>query len=53
MSESDLAMAVSLALNPNSDPDMKAKAIAYCDQVKSSPDSWIACLQLFVKNDNR
>ncbi|CDS03104.1 hypothetical protein LRAMOSA00506 [Lichtheimia ramosa] len=47
--EEQIEQAVLCALSPQVDPNMKAQASAYCEQVKNSPDGWQMCLQLFMR----
>ncbi|KAF7730156.1 pre-tRNA nuclear export protein [Apophysomyces ossiformis] len=44
-----IEQAVLYALGPHVEPNLKAQANAYCEQVKNSPDGWQICLQLFMK----
>ncbi|ORX52334.1 Xpo1-domain-containing protein [Hesseltinella vesiculosa] len=44
-----IEQAVVYALDPSVDPNLKAQANTYCEQVKQSPDGWQICLQLFMK----
>ncbi|KAG0172349.1 pre-tRNA nuclear export protein, partial [Apophysomyces sp. BC1015] len=44
-----IEQAVLYALGPHVDPNLKAQANAYCEQVKNSSDGWQICLQLFMK----
>ncbi|KAJ1933763.1 pre-tRNA nuclear export protein, partial [Linderina macrospora] len=41
--------AVRCALDPTGNQTVKAQAMEYCEHVKSSPDGWQVCLQLFTK----
>ncbi|KAI9245963.1 armadillo-type protein [Sporodiniella umbellata] len=44
-----IEQAVMYALGPQVDPNLKAQANAYCESIKSSPDGWQLCLELFMK----
>ncbi|KAI9474086.1 MAG: armadillo-type protein [Benjaminiella poitrasii] len=44
-----IEQAVMCALGPQVDPNLKAQANAYCEQVKDSNDGWQLCIQLFMK----
>ncbi|GAA5810830.1 hypothetical protein MFLAVUS_004257 [Mucor flavus] len=44
-----IEQAVMYALGPQVDPNLKAQANAYCEQVKNSEDGWQLCIQLFMK----
>ncbi|KAI8058345.1 armadillo-type protein [Syncephalis plumigaleata] len=44
-----LEQAVTCALDPNADPQVKAQATHYCEQLRASPDGWTLCLSLFVR----
>ncbi|KAI7907870.1 armadillo-type protein [Cokeromyces recurvatus] len=44
-----IEQAVMYALGPQVDPNLKAQANAYCEQVKNSDDGWQLCIQLFMK----
>ncbi|KAI8097196.1 armadillo-type protein [Halteromyces radiatus] len=44
-----IEQAVICALDPHVDPNLKAQANAYCEQIKQSQDGWQLCLQLFMK----
>ncbi|KAG2221392.1 hypothetical protein INT45_012643 [Circinella minor] len=44
-----IEQAVIYALGPQVDPNLKAQANAYCEQVKNAADGWQLCLQLFMK----
>ncbi|KAI9323871.1 armadillo-type protein [Dichotomocladium elegans] len=44
-----IEQAVIYALGPQVDPNLKAQANAYCEQVKNAPEGWQMCLQLFMK----
>ncbi|KAI9254548.1 armadillo-type protein [Phascolomyces articulosus] len=44
-----IEQAVIYALGPQVDPNLKAQANAYCEQVKNAADGWQMCLQLFMK----
>ncbi|SAM06431.1 hypothetical protein [Absidia glauca] len=44
-----IEQAVICALDPHVDPNLKAQANAYCEQIKNSPEGWQLCLQLFMK----
>ncbi|SAL94983.1 hypothetical protein, partial, partial [Absidia glauca] len=44
-----IEQAVICALDPHVDPNLKAQANAYCEQIKNSIDGWQLCLQLFIK----
>ncbi|KAI9138013.1 armadillo-type protein [Paraphysoderma sedebokerense] len=46
--ESQLSQAVLAALNPYADPTTRSQAINFCDQVKSSPDGWLICLNIYT-----
>ncbi|RKP02401.1 hypothetical protein CXG81DRAFT_4251, partial [Caulochytrium protostelioides] len=45
----ELERAVSVALSPQADPQFKQQATQYCEQVRTSPDGWRTCLQLFTR----
>ncbi|RKP27159.1 armadillo-type protein [Syncephalis pseudoplumigaleata] len=44
-----LEQAVTCALDPNADPQVKAQATSYCEQLRASPDGWTLCLSLFIR----
>ncbi|KAI8146411.1 armadillo-type protein [Fennellomyces sp. T-0311] len=44
-----IEQAVIYALGPQVDPNVKAQANAYCEQVKNAAEGWQVCLQLFMK----
>ncbi|CAO3620011.1 unnamed protein product [Mucor hiemalis] len=44
-----IEQAVMYALGPQVNPNLKAQANAYCEQVKNSDDGWQLCVQLFMK----
>ncbi|KAI8874602.1 Xpo1-domain-containing protein, partial [Backusella circina FSU 941] len=44
-----IEQAVMYALGPQVDPNLKAQANAYCEQVKNSNEGWQMCIQLFMK----
>ncbi|KAI8067501.1 armadillo-type protein [Gongronella butleri] len=44
-----IEQAVIYALDPSVDPNLKAQANSYCEQLKQSNDGWQMCMQLFMK----
>ncbi|KAI8365847.1 armadillo-type protein [Choanephora cucurbitarum] len=44
-----IEQAVMYALGPQVDPNLKAQANAYCEQVKNSNEGWQLCIELFMK----
>ncbi|KAJ3327150.1 pre-tRNA nuclear export protein, partial [Gonapodya sp. JEL0774] len=49
----DLEAAVTLAFSPNTDPGTKARATAYCEEVRASDSGWNACVELFARTDQK
>lgn len=47
--EVNIDQAVNIVLQPNADLSLKQQAIAFCDQIKNSPEGWQVCLSLFIK----
>ncbi|KAI9591539.1 armadillo-type protein [Syncephalis fuscata] len=44
-----LEQAVTCALDPSTDPQVKTQATNYCEQLRASPDGWQLCLSLFIR----
>ncbi|KAI8815711.1 armadillo-type protein [Fimicolochytrium jonesii] len=47
--EANVEQAVAIALDPSADPNLRAQATAFCEQLRASSDGWQVCLKLFVK----